>query len=111
MTDYLIFLDDQQRDFFIGKYAVSVNHIEWKAPDDDQVIGFKIYYGVGSFTASVEAGFQTSFDLVITNPPAVIQVGATSYDAAGNESDFSNIIVRTNQIFLLRSALRIQVSQ
>lgn len=111
VADYLIFLDDQPQDFFIGKYAVSTNHLEWNTPDDDQVTGFKIYYGTESFTESVVAGFQTSLDLIITNPPAVIKVGATSYDAAGNESDFSNIIVRTNQIYLLRSALRLQVSR
>lgn len=111
VTAYLSFLDDQQQDFFIGMFSVCTNHLEWNAPDDESVIGFRIYYGVGSFTGSADAGFQTSFDLVITNPAPVIQIGATSYDAEGDESDFSNIIVRTNQIYLLRSSLRLQVSQ
>ncbi len=111
LVSTLTFLDVGMQGFFEGSFPICTNRLTWEPPAGIPAAGFRIYYGQDQFTEMIDVGYASTFSLVITNPPSVIMVGATSYDEDGQESDFSNIIVRTNQIFLLRSALKIQVSQ
>jgi Fibronectin type III domain len=70
--------------------------LQWSAAADSRVIGYRVYYGTTSHTyqqamgAGFNAGAAASF--VATNLQAgqTYYFAVTSYDAASNESAFSN---------------------
>ncbi len=57
--------------------------------------GYRIYYGTssGQYTSSIDVGNTTAFE--ITNlAPGRYYIAGTAYDLSGNESIFSNEIIR-----------------
>ncbi len=80
--------------------TVSTATLQWTAPSDSRVQGYRVYYGTSSRAylqtrgAGLDSGLATQ--LVVSN----LQLGRTyyfavaSYDAAGNESDYSNEVTK-----------------
>jgi len=61
------------------------------------VTGYKIYWGAAShnYANSVEVGNVTTAPVIVTEPSLVVYFAATSVDASGIESDFSNEVAFT----------------
>jgi hypothetical protein len=72
--------------------AASSVPLAWNASSDANVAGYKIYYGVASraYTNSVDVGNVTNTVIDGLVAGATYYFAATTYDAAGVESDFSN---------------------
>src|SRR5579862_6481567 len=85
--------------FFLANIASGVTLL-WNPSPDTNVIGYNIYYGPGprSYTNETAVGNVTNLTIptgnFVTNTPYYFT--ATAYDAAGDESDFSNEILWTN---------------
>ena len=69
--------------------SVSLN---WQPSPDTNVVGYVIHYGISShaYTQSVTVGKVTSASISGLAAGSTFYFAATTYDAAGNESDFSN---------------------
>jgi hypothetical protein len=72
--------------------------LRWKAPTTNadgsplnDLAGYKIYYGTssGNYTKSVDVGNVTIYTMK-NLPTGTVHFALTSYDKAGNESDFSD---------------------
>jgi hypothetical protein len=72
--------------------------LRWKAPTTNadgsplnDLAGYKIYYGTssGNYTKSVDVGNVTTYTMK-NLPTGTVHFALTSYDKAGNESDFSD---------------------
>jgi hypothetical protein len=69
--------------------------LAWSAPTSgSSVAGYRIYYGnaTKSYTSAVSVGKVTQATLSGMDPAATYYIALTAFDAAGNESDFSNEI-------------------
>lgn len=66
--------------------------LTWSANTDTNVAGYKIYYGTTShnYTSVLVAGNVTNATVYGIKAGVTYYFAATTYDAAGNESDFSN---------------------
>ncbi len=66
--------------------------LAWDASGDSSAAGYKIYYGTTSrnYTNSVDVGNVTNATLNLPETGVTYYFAATTYDSAGNESDFSN---------------------
>jgi hypothetical protein len=64
----------------------------WDPSPDASVAGYKIYYGTASrsYTSQVDAGKVTSISITLPAYDTTYYLTATTYDAYGVESDFSN---------------------
>jgi hypothetical protein len=71
--------------------AVSVS-LAWNPSSDVNVAGYKIYYGLTSrnYTSSVDVGNVSKASIGGLQQNTTYYFAATTYDSAGNESDFSN---------------------
>lgn len=71
--------------------AVSVS-LAWNPSSDANVAGYKIYYGLTSrnYTSSVNVGNVSKATIGGLQQNTTYYFAATTYDSAGNESDFSN---------------------
>ncbi len=66
--------------------------LAWDAnPVEDNVTGYRVYYGTASrdYSGTVDAGLQIA-QTVTGLPNAHVYFAVTAYNAAGLESDFSN---------------------
>ena len=65
--------------------------LAWDPSPSDGVIGYKVYYGQssGNYSNSIEVGNQTTYT-VGNLTKGIFFFAITAYDAAGNESGFSN---------------------
>jgi hypothetical protein len=71
----------------------SINLI-WQPSPDTNVIGYNVYYGTSSrsYTNEISLGNTTSATISGLVGGVTYYITATSYDASGDESDFSNEI-------------------
>src|SRR6516164_5791524 len=79
--------------------------ILWQPSPDPNVIGYNLYYGTSSrgYTNEISLGNTTSATISGLVGGVTYYFAATSYDATGDESDFSNEIsynIPTSVIFL-----------
>ena len=79
--------------------------ILWQPSPDTNVIGYNLYYGTSSrgYTNEISLGNTTSATISGLVGGVTYYFAATSYDATGDESDFSNEIsynIPTSVIFL-----------
>lgn len=74
--------------------AASRITLAWDAPTDPEVAGFKVYSGTNSraYTSASDTGAQTSWTLSNLVAGVTYYFAATTYNAAGLESDFSEEI-------------------
>ncbi len=72
--------------------AVSSVTLAWDGSIDPGIAGYKIYYGTTShsYSSSVDVGNVTSATISLPSDNATYYFAATTYDASGTESDFSN---------------------
>lgn len=72
--------------------------LSWQKPDDDRVVGYNIYCGISGTditsnpVETIYSADQTSCLLLGLTDGQLYDFSATSLDADGNESDFSEII-------------------
>ncbi|HMO47081.1 MAG TPA: fibronectin type III domain-containing protein [Rubrivivax sp.] len=70
--------------------------LTWDAPDDAAVVGYRVYYGTAPRSyaqfvgAGLEAGFATTYVVSGLQRGSTYYFAVTAFDAAGNESAFSN---------------------
>lgn len=66
--------------------------LTWDASPDTNVVGYKVYYGTASqvYTTNVVAGNVTTATINGLSAGTTYYFAATGYDAAGDESAFSN---------------------
>ena len=64
----------------------------WDPSADANVAGYRIYYGLSShnYTSSVDVGKVTSATITLPSGTRTYYFAATTYDATGAESDYSN---------------------
>ncbi len=85
-----------------GTVPVGVAKLSWTAPansdgtQSNAFTGFKIYYGTSpqSYSSSANAGMVTSYT-ISGLAPGTYYFAVTAYDAAGNESSYSNEASKT----------------
>ena len=68
-------------------------NLEWNAPDvTTDVAGYKIHYGTasGTYSQSIDVGNTTSYTVSNLTNGQTYYFTTTTYDAAGNESVYSN---------------------
>jgi fibronectin type 3 domain-containing protein len=74
--------------------------LQWDAPADPNVRGFRVYYGTASRSyaqskgAGIDAGPATRFVVANLLNGRTYFFAVTSYDASGNESDYSNEVTK-----------------
>jgi hypothetical protein len=73
----------------LASHAVA---LAWDASSDASVTGYVLHYGTesGVYTNHIHVGNATSFSLTLPADGATYYIAATSADADGNESDYSN---------------------
>ena len=88
--------------FLFSSFALAEDvTLSWTAPDDDRVTGYNIYYGEtgsefkSSVGVAVDGHTTTSVDIADLSVGASYSFAATSRDAEGNESAFSDTIEYT----------------
>jgi hypothetical protein len=66
--------------------------LAWDANRDPQIAGYRIYFGLESqnYTDMVDVGNVTSATINLPLDNSLYYFAATTYDAAGEESDYSN---------------------
>ena len=76
----------------VPAFAGTTVPLAWNASQDANVAGYKIYYGVASrvYTNSLDVGNVTNAVVVGLVEGTTYFFAATTYDAAGMESDYSN---------------------
>ncbi|GAB4388539.1 MAG: hypothetical protein Kow0025_08450 [Thermodesulfovibrionales bacterium] len=87
--------------------SASVITLAWEAPTTKvdgsplgDLAGFKLYYGTlpGNYSATLDAGAATTYQMTDLEPGATYYFAVTAYDASGNESDFSNEVAVTTSV-------------
>ena len=63
----------------------------WDAASDENVVGYNVYYGMSSGLYDIveDAGDATEYTIAGLENGQLYYLAVTSYDAEGNESDFS----------------------
>jgi hypothetical protein len=76
----------------LSAWATPNVSLAWEPSWDTDVVGYKIYYGTTSHSYSqwVDAGNATNATIALTNYDTTYYFAATTYDASGAESAFSN---------------------
>ena len=71
--------------------------LEWAAPANTAVAGYKIYYGTASrsYTQSVDVGNLTSYTLSNLSDGRTYYFALMGYDSSGNKSGYSNEMSKT----------------
>ena len=71
--------------------------IAWDPDTSTGVAGYKAYWGTVSrnYSWSADAGTQTTYNVPSLNQGATYYFAATAYDAAGNQSGYSNEVTYT----------------
>jgi len=66
--------------------------LTWDAPNDTNVIGYKVYCGTnsGSYQAEADAGNATRYQFTNLSAGQTYYFAAVSYDSNGSTSDYSN---------------------
>jgi hypothetical protein len=66
--------------------------LAWDASVSEGILGYKVYTGLASRTyrVPITIGNQTTYTVMGLLPGATWYFAVTAYDAAGNESDYSN---------------------
>lgn len=91
--------------FASAQGSTNLVNLSWQPSPDTNVIGYNIYYGTASraYTNEISLGNNTSATISDLVGGVTYYFAATAYDAAGDESDFSNEIqynVPTSVIWL-----------
>jgi len=77
--------------YIFGMVTPSSVLLQWNANEENDLAGYKVYWGIESrkykFVANV--GLDTSYTVSDLQPGYHYYISATSYDHAGNESDYS----------------------
>jgi len=75
-----------------GQVVAAELKLAWDPSESSEVAGYKVYYGTqsGNYSASVDAGNQTSTTLTGLADGQTYYIATTAYDSTGAESDFSN---------------------
>jgi fibronectin type 3 domain-containing protein len=79
---------------------VSTATLQWSASTDSRVQGYRVYYGTGSRTylqtkgSGANAGASTTFTVSNLTSGRTYYFAVTSFDSAGNESDYSSEATR-----------------
>lgn len=82
-----------------GSSGATAN-LQWEAPGDPRVKGYRVYIGTGSGAydqprgAGLDAGEGTTFVAVNLQGGRTYYFAVTAYDSAGNESDYSNEAIK-----------------
>lgn len=69
--------------------------LQWTAPSDSRVQGYRVYYGLGTraylqaFGQGMDTGTSTTFSVSGLEAGQTYYFAVTAYDSAGNESDYS----------------------
>jgi hypothetical protein len=65
--------------------------LAWDPNDEDDLAGYKIYYGTssGNYSSSVDVGDTTEYTVAGLNDGVTYYFAATAYDTSDNESDYS----------------------
>lgn len=77
-----------------GVHFAAAATLEWNLPSQPEVAGCKIYIGSESrqYDRMIDVGLSTNHVLCALEPSRVYYFALTSYDSAGNESEFSDEI-------------------
>jgi hypothetical protein len=78
-----------------GPVSAATAQLSWDASQTGAT-GFKVYYGTspGNYSASVNVGMVSSYTLSGL-PAGTYYIAVSAYDAAGNESVYSNEVTKT----------------
>jgi len=70
--------------------------LAWDPSPSPAITGYKIYVGTASrvYGAPITIGIQTTYTVTGLAAGSTFYFAATAYDAAGNESDFSNEVFK-----------------
>lgn len=81
--------------FFTPKILAAQITLAWDEATGTDLAGYKIYFGTtcGDYKSVVDAGNQTTFTVSGLETDKIYCFAATSYDAKGSESDFSEPLV------------------
>jgi len=89
--------------FVVDLWAASIT-ISWQAPTVNadgtaltDLEGYKVYYGTASrgYSSSVDAGYTTSYQINDLTEGSTYYFAITAYDAIGNESGYSNELIKS----------------
>jgi len=81
---------------FVAQATAADVSLAWDPSTTPNIVGYKVYYGNASHTygAPITVGNRTTYTVTgLANGTYYFAV--TAYDAAGNESDFSNEVSQT----------------
>jgi hypothetical protein len=69
--------------------------LAWDPNDEDDLAGYKIYYGTssGNYSTSVDVGNTTEYTITGLNDGVTYYFAATAYDTSDNESDYSEEVI------------------
>jgi hypothetical protein len=75
-------------------YSAEVT-LAWDPNDEDDLAGYKIYYGTssGNYSTSVDVGNTTEYTITGLNDATIYYFAATAYDTSDNESDYSEEVI------------------
>ena len=83
--------------FFIPVTNLYAAHVRlvWEQNDEDDLSGYKVYYGKGSrdYNTTVDVGDNTNFNISGMIRNRTYYIAITAYDFAGNESTFSEEMI------------------
>ena len=87
--------------------------LQWYHSPSAAVIGYKLYFGTASreYTDSVDVGYVTEHTFSTLADGAVYFFAATAYDPYGNESEYSNEVVRDLKFGLAPGIYSLSVPQ
>ena len=76
---------------------LSAVQLVWDPPPDSGIVGFMVYVGTSSrvYTTNVNVGMTTSYTLPAFPEGTTVFLSATSYDAAGSQSAYSEEVSYT----------------
>jgi fibronectin type 3 domain-containing protein len=77
--------------FFLSTAEAAYLDLAWSPNEEPDVAGYRIYYGTmsGEYINFVNVGAATSYRLGNLLEDVMYYIALTAYDAAGNESDYS----------------------
>lgn len=73
-------------------WAATTIMLQWNASPDPTVVGYRVYYGVGKLTNSVDVGLTTQATISNLQSGVTYTFGVSSLNAYGMASDPSNLI-------------------
>jgi hypothetical protein len=81
----------------LSVHAAQTVSLSWDSSADPNVTGYKIYYGTNShvYANCMDVKNVTNAKIAVPSDGVTYYFAATTYDSAGNESDYSNEAVYT----------------